>query len=288
MPAASDAVTSDSEGDKINPGSTNKKYSAKKNRRESSEVAEQVEEEAKDGEEGEEEEEEEEFEIEAIIEAKRGTFANGRYGYLVKWKNYGSEHNSWVDEQDAGNASDLIDAYWRKHKKDKKTPRKSTEPKQKGSEKARRKSSVREDSAETGSASKKRARSQKSQKEASDDEEEETTRAVKKPRKSNGTTKKAKKEAAPGEDADEMILGNMGKYMQVQSWENLIETVDTIERDEESDELYVYFTLKKGGERIRETSKLCGERFPQKLLRFYESNLRWKTGDDWGNESTLP
>ncbi|EGN95097.1 hypothetical protein SERLA73DRAFT_77108 [Serpula lacrymans var. lacrymans S7.3] len=255
MPAASDAVTSDGEGDKIHAGSTNKKYSAKKNRRESAGAEEQVEEQANDEEEGDEEEEEEEFEIEAIIEAKRGTFANGRYGYLVKWKNYGPEHNSWVDEQDAGNAEDLIEEYWRKHKKDKKAPRKSIE-------KTRRKSSVRDDSAETGSASKKRARSQKSAKEA------------------NGTTKKAKKETVTGEDADDMVLGNMGKYMQAPNWEHLIETVDTIERDDESNELYVYFTLKKGGERIRETSKLCGERFPQKLLRFYESNLRWKAGDD--------
>lgn len=26
----------------------------------------------------------------------------GRMGYLVKWKNYAEEHNSWVDERDAG------------------------------------------------------------------------------------------------------------------------------------------------------------------------------------------
>jgi Chromo (CHRromatin Organisation MOdifier) domain len=26
----------------------------------------------------------------------------GRMGYFVKWKGYGKEENSWVDEKDAG------------------------------------------------------------------------------------------------------------------------------------------------------------------------------------------
>jgi len=64
-------------------------------------------------------EEEEEYEIEAVLDAKRNKFpevgppslrhvfpANqralqGRMGYLVKWKGYPDEENSWVDEQDA-------------------------------------------------------------------------------------------------------------------------------------------------------------------------------------------
>ena len=29
------------------------------------------------------------------------TCQQGRTGYLVKWKGYGEEHNSWVDEKDA-------------------------------------------------------------------------------------------------------------------------------------------------------------------------------------------
>jgi len=60
------------------------------------------------------EEGESEYEIEEIIEAKRGTFPGGRLGYLVKWKGYDSSHNSWVDERDAANALDVIEAYWKK------------------------------------------------------------------------------------------------------------------------------------------------------------------------------
>ena len=62
----------------------------------------------------------EEYEIEAILDAKHGAFPGvrsstldfgilnvvtrpqGRMGYLVKWKGYEEEHNSWVDAEDAG------------------------------------------------------------------------------------------------------------------------------------------------------------------------------------------
>ncbi|KAJ2929473.1 hypothetical protein H1R20_g7627, partial [Candolleomyces eurysporus] len=67
--------------------------------------------------EGEDEEREEEYEIEAIIDAKRGVFAEGRIGYLVKWKGYDSKDNSWVDEKDIGNAEELVDEFWKKHPK---------------------------------------------------------------------------------------------------------------------------------------------------------------------------
>lgn len=82
----------------------------------------EVDEEEEEGEEG--GEEESEYEIEAIIDAKRGSFpevgrhertickpttqdasslsSQGRMGYFVKWKGYPDSENSWVDEQDAG------------------------------------------------------------------------------------------------------------------------------------------------------------------------------------------
>lgn len=63
----------------------------------------------------------EEYEIEAILDAKHGAFPGvcflfnalkslvvycftrrqNTIGYFVKWKGYGDEHNSWVNQQDA-------------------------------------------------------------------------------------------------------------------------------------------------------------------------------------------
>jgi len=60
------------------------------------------------------------------------------------------------------------------------------------------------------------------------------------------------------------------------SWETLVKNVDTVERVGET--LMVFFTLHTG-EAVREDTKICKERFPQKLLQFYEDNLRWRQID---------
>jgi len=69
--------------------------------------------------------------------------------------------------------------------------------------------------------------------------------------------------------------------MTIASWENLVETIDTIERGEEGD-LYVYFKMsvilsyfrfldtkhicrKHSDVRMREVSRLCAQKFPQKV-----------------------
>lgn len=101
-------------------------------------------------------------------------------------------------------------------------------------------------------------------------------RAKKKTRKSDGATLKADKP-----DSDDEV-GNMNVHLHIPSWEHLIESVDTVERDSDG-ELIVYFTLyapnfsaafvahspricrKNGKGRKRENSRICAERFPQKV-----------------------
>jgi len=80
-----------------------------------------------------EEEDGEVYEIEAILDAKRGATGTARIGYLVRWKGYPDDENSWVDEEDAVGAKELIKEFWGRQQKKKgdKIGRKS-DPKPKG------------------------------------------------------------------------------------------------------------------------------------------------------------
>ncbi|KAG6841461.1 hypothetical protein C0991_010886 [Blastosporella zonata] len=201
-----------------------------------------------DDEAGEDGDEEPEYEIEQILDAKRGAFPEGRMGFLVKWKGYDESENSWVDEKDAGNAEALIEDYWKRNPK--KAGRKSESAK---TPKKPRKSAADEEVVESASAAtKKRGRKSQPDKEISD------SRVTKKS-KNNGV-------AAKNDDAshpfDEVVVGDMAGYMNIQSWEHLVGSIDTIERAQDNS-LRVYFSL-TSGDRVVEDSKLCAQRFPQK------------------------
>ncbi|KAL7280336.1 hypothetical protein ACG7TL_005253 [Trametes sanguinea] len=256
-----------------------------------------------EGSEEDEEEDEEEYEIEAILDAKYGTFPEvrlrspptpqrqtgrnsrdhkGRVGYLVKWKGYGEEHNSWVDEKDAEGARDLIAEFWKHHKKG---SRKS-DVKPKATPKPR-KSSVKADSdVESTAPAKKRGRQSKSTpaRAASDEEDEEDAAPKqKKPRKSAGgsaaKTNNRRKSNASAADEDGEPYADLRKLKDMASWEHLVERIDTVERTQDGD-LFVYFTLKNGKGHAREKSDICKKKMPYKLIDFYESNLRWKPSDE--------
>jgi len=207
-----------------------------------------------------------EYEIEAILGAKRGMFPGGKIGYLVKWKGYGEEDNSWVNEDDAGNADELINEYWAK-KKSRKTEVKG---------KRGRKSTGDESADDSGSpAPKKRGR--KAQARAASEESQDTdARTVKKAR--TGAARKTSENITQDEDEDaEIIIGDMSKYESWPTWEDLIETIDTVEKDL-SGNMTLYFTL-KSGERIREKADMCKKRCPQKLIAFFEKHLRWREAE---------
>lgn len=148
---------------------------------------------------------------------------------------------SWLDNLApySGGAQELISEYWRQNKKKSqaKVPRKSLP------------SMTAEPSPEaSASVTKKRGRS-KAKKEVSDDEgasDGERVSAAKRARKSNGASKSTKRSASTAAmDVDEVPdgeIGDMLKYKHLESWEDLINSVDTVERNDNG-ELLVYFTL---------------------------------------------
>ncbi|KAG1738898.1 uncharacterized protein EDB91DRAFT_1137250 [Suillus paluster] len=283
MPRVTDVVTSDSDADK--PRATLKKdHSSKKNRvsSEPEPASENEEDEVAPGEEN--GEQEEEYEIEDVIDSLKGYFGDGKTGYFVKWKGYPPEDNSWVHEDDAANAQDLIKKYWEnKRKASKGGPRKSTDP---AKTKSGRKSIAAEEPREPTPPAKKRSRPKKAEQEQSEKEQEASSdaddaRAKKKPRKSQGASAK-KVNIQLAEDEEMVSFGSMKKHMTIASWENLVETVDTIERGEDGN-LFVYFKIKHSDDRMREVSRLCAQKFPQKLIKFYESNLRWRIDGEEAN-----
>ncbi|KAF9448948.1 hypothetical protein P691DRAFT_775051 [Macrolepiota fuliginosa MF-IS2] len=205
-----------------------------------------------------------EYEIEEILDAKRGAFPEGRMGYLVKWKGYGEEENSWVDERDTENAKELVNEFWKKNPK--KKPRKSVEPK--ATKRARKSLADGEESDNTSTVVKRGRKS--TARMDSEDVDEEPTRTKK--------SRKVEKPSAKGRVSEEpqQRLQDMAKYMDRESWEDLVDTVDTVERTDEG--LIIYFTL-RNGDQIREKGGICRKRFPQKLLSFYESNLKWRAAE---------
>ncbi|KAF8127767.1 hypothetical protein K438DRAFT_1486439, partial [Mycena galopus ATCC 62051] len=218
------------------------------------------------GGEDEEDGDEEEYEIEAILDAKKGQFGKNKMGYFVKWKGYGPEHNSWVAEDDAGYANLFLRDFFFLSPSDflKKSPKKALEPK-------RSRKSMGDDLSDAGgsaSAVKKRGRKSVSEKPADKEEDE---RPTKKPRKTAEKKTDAHKTTSAEPLPDEEV-GTMKEHMQAPTWDQLIKKIDTVERID--DTLFVYFTL-NGGERIREDSKICADKFPKMLIEFYESNLRW-------------
>ncbi|KAF9482605.1 hypothetical protein BDN70DRAFT_874778 [Pholiota conissans] len=230
---------------------------------------------ASDDEEG-EEDEGTEYEIEEVLDAKRGYFPDGRMGYFVKWKGYEHSENSWVDEVDATNAIDLVNEYWRKN-----PPKKKVVSAAKKSPKKGRKSAGDEEASEAETSStKKRGRKSSAKKGEEDDEMDvdEEAHAPKKAKKSTTQAAKAKARAPDTPEAEEPVIGNMDDYMHMKSWEALVKTVDTIEKRQDQS-LVVYFTLTTN-EAVVENLDVCKQRFPQKLLDFFESNLRWRTIDD--------
>ncbi|KAI9510022.1 hypothetical protein F5148DRAFT_658652 [Russula earlei] len=207
-------------------------------------------------------------------------------GYLVKWKGYTDDENSWVDERDAGGAKELIAEYWARQgkKKGEKAGRKS-DPKPKAATRRPVAASV-ETTPEPGQATKKRGRDRpKVQPESDDDgaEDEEDTRSRKRGRKSNGVTRRASPSPASSSNRASPTVellepSTIKKWGNLPSWERHIDVIDTVEKSEEGD-LFIYFKLKGEKTACKENSKVCAEKFPQELIKFYEAHLKWRQAE---------
>jgi len=243
--------------------------------------------------------EEEEYEIEKLLDAKKGHFAPKRWAFEVKWKGYPDSENSWVDEPDIF-AKELIEQFWEDHpdfpgnpRKVKKGRKSVTSSKVSSTAGRPRKSNVSNAAASDDEESTKPVkRKSKKEKAASEElvadvvsgsEDEVVVQEVrpKKKAKSTSVSRAAKEKEngffdndEPDKDVSGHDLTTMDKYKNKKSWEDIIVTIDTVEKTEEG-VLMVYFTT-KSGERAICDSKALGLRAPQKLLEFYEFHLRWR------------
>jgi hypothetical protein len=183
-------------------------------------------------------------------------------------------------------AKELIKEFWDRQQKKKgdKIGRKS-DPKPKGA--ARRPVAISvESTPEPTQATKKRGRTKPRQ--VSDDEgDEEDTRSRKRGRKSNGTTRKASPSPASLSDRDSPVVellepNTIKKWKNLPSWEEHIETIDTVERIRDG-ELLIYFKLyvfclfaytwsdslricrKSEKTACKESSNVCADKFPKKV-----------------------
>lgn len=81
---------------------------------------------------------------------------------------------------------------------------------------------------------------------------------------------KRKQEDAASDDDDDAGFGN---WMPTSSsWEKSIKEIQTVERDEKSNDLYILMIF-KNGKKSRIKNSLVRNKCPQKLLDFYEAHL---------------
>ncbi|KAK0533763.1 hypothetical protein OC834_001387 [Tilletia horrida] len=211
----------------------------------------------------------EEYEIEQVLDCDYERFEQGRWAYLVSWKGYGPEDNSWVREEDAENAAEMLEEFWA-HNKSKREAVEAAiaakKSKSAASKKRARASGGGRASAERDTGSK-RARQGSSSRDAgagagsrsgaiaiSDNEEEEEEDPLSRKRKKEELAKRR--------------LASVG------DWDPLVERVETVERNE-SGELVVFLTFNTG-EQLAYQSEVCRTRCPQALIRFYEKHLRFR------------
>lgn len=202
--------------------------------------------------------------------------------YFVSWVGYGDEHDSWVREEDAENAADMLAEYWKRQKRPaksilaiSKTARQVWAQLDKNKELSQ---------SQGGAGSKKRGRGSHAAG-ASGSVDPSSSRGKSKSKRQRNADADAEDDSDdPDADVDLTLLSSeerevllikraRKKYERMADWEDVVDAVETVARTDQG--RLVASVRFKDGAKFKFETPIVNRRCPQKMLALYESRLRW-------------
>ncbi|KZO91097.1 hypothetical protein CALVIDRAFT_558362 [Calocera viscosa TUFC12733] len=239
----------------------------------------------------EEDEEDGGFEVDEILNVRRQRGKNGALQYYVRWKGYGQESDSWEPEENTEGAAEAVALFWKTHPEltDKYNVTPTGKP---------RKKQVAAASSATPKTAKAAAGGPKANGKETPHTAPPDARTKRRPLSDsptrspsyvpaahNSAPQPPRKRKRDTDDEPPVDDHTMAKYMSKPSWESLVARVDDVAGNSPDEKpkkgLRVYLKLTDGSTAVTNTEE-CNKRCPQKMLRFYESKLKFrvKTDDD--------
>ena len=240
---------------------------------------------------------EDEYEIEHIVSHFHDS-ADNQLSYFVKWKGYPESENTWVYESDMGGAQEMIAEYWAKAP-EKRVKKMGT----KGGKRGKRQSSVAASPAAKASSSALTAAGKRSSRRESSIAGERKTRAGRSvDQHSRSPTPDDTLIDAEHDPALQRIRSDPSltdeeralleaqhlrtitidrlrkRYARIADWDPIVKKIEAVEKM--SDNKLRVFLHFENGDRLAFESVVAHHRCPLKLLAFYESNLRFKRGEE--------
>ena len=248
-----------------------------------------------------------EYEVEHVVGHKRA--GRGRYGtlsYLIKWKGYGSDANTWVTGSDV-HCPALVDEYWQRYEQaggkksdsqgDKSNPakrkalRSSSGLSSRGQESSRgqavaakkRRIGSRSSDEYTGDELEEDgeykayndSRSDASERVNMEDKDDENGRdtEVERTRRSTKSSEQQLSEIDEIEEYAEEEGGNWSPPEDWTSWGNHIDYIRAVMQS--NDTRFIVFLRWKNGRETTHDIEVAHEKFPLLLIRYYENHLRF-------------